>query len=1303
MHDTLLMAASVQHTRRLQVLCKVCLPAFFFATPTLGQPLSTPVYVTESIEAQQRLKDIAVLESAERWGDAAEGYQRLSNEFGDVLVRINEYHWRGLIDLVHERLGNWPSSAIEAYRRRLDDQAEREFQRLGSEPAFGSLQRFIDRWWWTTVGRQVAEKLADQAASQGHRELAEQLSLRLRRKVPLIVSATRSGDGKPLGKRLGEPLWDISIDDLLQSASWVDGQTECTAAEVHQAGSRVKTRYLPVLGGDFIYLQGASRLTAVRSLSGRLAWHYWPHEAYETVAENAGLWVPPIVIDGRLYALFDERQTDYRGVSRICERSLLVCLNAGSGKELWRCSLLSSELAQGNTRFISSPMIIGPYLYVLTMRLSGTGSKAIQLMHLRCEDGEKIRETHLFSTDDTSDRSLALGRMTAWGDSLFVQATPGVLACVSAATGRIRWLVHGAESMSIETVRLEAGAEPILMNISAEHGAIALHGIDDGREIRTICIDRLREGLYWTGLLDSRLIAFGTKKIAAIDLQKGEIIWEHKDHDVDWVGRPFLYSGGLFWSTPAGLHALTDDGRNRCRFDWPASCKPIHESLSILVDRGLFWILTAERLFCCATDDDAGTPMKILAIQANSDFEARLDVVALALRGLMDRRDVLSVVDTALSEAHEVDRRRKLFDLLLHMVNTPTIKLDLPSLDALMESVGKLADHPAQQVAWRMPFARRFAALGEASSALRLSQDILCDDRLREERLHDARTCCTAGRSAERLVAHIMKDHGREVYKVYEQAANRLLQQAVEIGSPALLEKVIVEYPNALAARQARLAWADLDLKSGHAIRAARRLLFLWHQIRQDIDSQTHAPSLLKKIAEVYQHGGLTNQSFYWLNRGQQIYPEEKELFRASMVTPRTAMAATFTGWRISSLWQRSCPHKAMILSPRFAIPNDRIEPLALLYASGNIEAMAQQTGEIKWTLPVGDKVPYCLGNYDDLLLLATRHELWALDCATGQRRWVWGRRPSQVDSPAVDPEIFTYINGFAVGELHMVIFMTDGCLFALRITDGEVLWKRKWDGIFHGASTLNDEYLVFTSIRSGRLLLTALEAWTGREVGLNEPTDIRQINWLDFTPSGVVVAGGSTVLAGYSGNLAQKLWELRGLGIIRRSTIAFGPTDLYLSYDGRYVARIRLKDGHELWRRPLVDTGEGMLLHILLNGDRLLVLTERSVTALDVIQGRLLWCSPLPADMLPESIRIVEGGLWVLGSSRERWALAGFRLQDGVPISLPDDLADFIASLDGFPEVVLNSRGTLILHKDNLYGWSWADAADTSTVVPLR
>ncbi len=1303
MNDVLLMAVGGRQTLWLQILRAACLPVLLFTAFTHGQRLPVPVYVVESVEAQQRLQDISVLESAERWGDAAEEYQRLTDEFGDVLVRIDEYHFRGLIDLIHERLGHWPPSAMETYRRRFDDRAEREFARLGAEPAWDSLQMFIDRWWWTTIGRQAAEKLADQAETQGTREIAAQMALRLGRSVPVTAPATRPDDREILGERLGEPLWDISLDDLIQPMAGADWQAERTAGYMDQAGSAGKTRCAPVLAGDYIYIQDANHLTAVRSLSGRLAWRYRPHETCEVVAENTGSALSPTVIDGRVYALFDERQTDYRGVSRTRDRSLLVCLNAGDGKEIWRFSLLSNKLPQANARFISQPMAIESFLYVLATQVSGTGSKAIRLIRLLCEDGRQVGETHLFGTDDTPDQSLALGHLKAWGESLFAQAAPGVIACMSAATGRVRWLVLGEKSVNIETVHLEAGTEPMLLSISAERGAITWHDIDSGREIRTISMDRLTKETYWTGLLDGRLIVFGQGSIIAVDSKTCEIIWEQKGQDMDWIGRPFLYAGSLIWPTFGGLHALTGDGRGRYRSDWPASCKPIHEPLCPLVDRGLLWIMNDKRLYCCPTGDGIKTPVHDLSRKAKEDFEARLDLVALALRDPTNEQAALTALDTALLEADQTGRREGLLNLIVQQVNSPSAKWRVNILDALTERVEKLADNPARQAAWRLHFAHCYARLGEAARVLCLCRQILSDNRLRREPLDDKQPFMNAGRVAGKLIARIIKDHGREVYTVYEEEAERLLARAVEAASPALLEKILDEYPNALAAGQAQLALANLDRQSNHPIRAARRLLSLWHRVIQEPAGETWAPLLPRKMAESYFQAGLCKETYYWLSRGRRIYPDQQHLYEIPAPTSRPVLIDSFAGRRTVSRWQRRYASPPVILSPRFMIPNDWAEPLALILTSGKLEAINEPSGTIKWTLPVGNDIPQYLGEYNDLLLLATRHEVRALDRETGRQRWTWGHRPTMADSPVVDPEIFTYINGFAVGELHLVVFLNNGRLFAMRIADGEVLWQRSLDRILHGAAVLNDEHLVFAFMRNGQSGLTVLDAWTGRDTGESETIESRQVHWLDLAAPGVLIAAGGGFLAGYTGDLNRQSWELRVPGFLRRVVTAIGPTDMYLSTDGREVGRVGVTDGFVFWRKVLFDDDEDTITRILLHDNRLLVFAERSVIALDSDQGRLLWNRSLPVELFPDSIRRQGDTLLLSGVMRGHWTMIGYHVQDGTPVSLPINLERFLYSLESISGPVLTDHGLLIFQHNTLLGWSWMDGSDTPSDTPVR
>jgi len=695
--------------------------------------------------------------------------------------------------------------------------------------------------------------------------------------------ASRNRLGPPVAEP-GELFWrcDLYASDNGKLAGNEHGET--------QVGPTPGLICQPVVASQHVYVQDPTHVWSIGLNSGHIEWVYQSNknsgdEDRPGPTEATRGCLAPAVAGKRLFAIVAQDEIDHLGQRHRQDRAVLVCIDAREGAQRWRVSASPVNTAPEpgcgpGTFFDGSPLIHEAALYVIT-RHRWAGFEQCYLTRFDPDTGRRVWQTPLAgaSTDAGPGWLGEPSDPAAAGDSIYVQTNLGALACVSAGTGRIRWLTlaGGRQRQRDGTTTRMAGPRPdsppsfhpvvvahlpephpadrqqprsaCLLTVPAASGDLLIYDAQDGRLIRHLPAGELGWPETVLGPAAGAVYAVG-RQVVALDLARGQPRWQADltEPDADPLdGRPFLTADRLFIPARRALHWMLLDGTGRGRFEWPpAAPKRSSGSLSgnVLAIDDLVLVAGGGRLSSYTRTGGGLTRLEQRVADLPAEAEAHLDLARLALSrpGLLDRG--LSAIDAALACAKnqrrpdDLDRPRwadrvtdQVFEVIVDGAKRLTVAhLNYPGAEspdpvyALAWRAEATARDLDRQIRYRLVFADVYRRFGRPADALRLYRQILDNRALRDL------SCTRRGRSlparvaAGRQIAALIERHGRQVYAAYDDAAAAMLEAGIAQRDRDLVREAIQRYPNARTLLNAHVALADIQRQEGQPLAAARIL-----------------------------------------------------------------------------------------------------------------------------------------------------------------------------------------------------------------------------------------------------------------------------------------------------------------------------------------------------------------------------------------------------------------------------------------------------------------------------------------------
>ncbi|MHC4234297.1 MAG: outer membrane protein assembly factor BamB family protein, partial [Planctomycetota bacterium] len=351
--------------------------------------------------------------------------------------------------------GDFPL-AVRMYRRLSTEHPDRAALRANARPRLAIAYALAGR---AGAAREVAAETADDPQMAAVTWMGESRPL-----APLIESLLAevqpAADPAPgfswpvfCGDSTRNRTVDMSIDQLadlwrleqIGDASLVPEEDRSNAF----ARAISRGRFLAmnaVVADDTVFIQDSQRVWALQVRSGQLAWRYdgFAQARNRSFPADTELprWYSPTVSGSRVYACLGHEVVSYYGYEPPESSSTLVCLDSGTGREVWRADRSSLGPAFDEMDFEASPIVCAGKVYVVARRKRTFGFEDCFLYRFDAADGTVEFRTHLgsASTGGFGYRRSTLTIPTLVDDTVYLASNLGTVAAVDRHSGRVRWL-----------------------------------------------------------------------------------------------------------------------------------------------------------------------------------------------------------------------------------------------------------------------------------------------------------------------------------------------------------------------------------------------------------------------------------------------------------------------------------------------------------------------------------------------------------------------------------------------------------------------------------------------------------------------------------------------------------------------------------------------------------------------------------------------------------------------------------------------------------------------------------------------
>jgi hypothetical protein len=173
----------------------------------------------------------------------------------------------------------------------------------------------------------------------------------------------------------------------------------------------------------------------------------------------------------------------------------------------------------------------------------------------------------------------------------------------------------------------------------------------------------------------------------------------------------------------------------------------------------------------------------------------------------------------------------------------------------------------------------------------------------------------------------------------------------------------------------------------------------------------------------------------------------------------------------------------------------------------------------------------------------------------------------------------------------------------------GATLWQRPLPGYASGPLAASAELLAYAAWQQDQPIVGIVQVSDGQVIRTLHPAASWPVAWLDVAPDATVLVLTGQTFSAWDPYSGQQLWAAAEQSVPRLTSIQLGLDGLYFSPDGRTIVKRNLDDGSIRWQsNRLADADQVGPLTCRLDRDRLLVLADRFVAAIDAADGALLW-----------------------------------------------------------------------------------------------
>ncbi len=1006
---------------------------------------------------------------------------------------------------------------------------------------------------------------------------------------------------------------------------------------------------LPAVDQGRVFFNDPTRVWALRLDTGRLLWTY--HGVPEGEAD--GGWgdrsVPSFhsctLFDDRIYVDLGQRPVSYYGYQPPRNQSILACLDAATGRELWRARPQDFDEDPREVQFEGSAAVDASGVYVLVRRRKTFGFEDCYLWKFDHAGALRWR-THLASaaTGGFGYRRPTLSVPSLIHDRVYVQTNLGALAAVDAASGLVDWIrVYGHAAQHVPEQWRQSGSGelyPWHYNPMLPVGDDALLAMPlDTEDLLLINRDR--------GTLTARIpraqvddlhTVLGIYQGRVYGIGNSVLCWEATTHKLLWsrplpeaapYGRGALTHNHAFVPSVAGLWAYPLDGDEPIFTPW----EPLEDGGNVVVLADHIVVAGNDRITSYGLRSQVFAHLRMRMAQHPDDVAAALDLAEIAYRTAFTQAEgpdknadyqggaaaLQAAIDRGggFATAWNVELKLRLFEDCLRFASfhlrdqPPRIQ---QAID-LLEIAAQCPPDPPNLLLQKSRIAAAYDLLPDPGREVLAYHQVLADRSLRElpwpSGADDAGQ--PAGAVCRARIADLIRTHGRSVYASIDDQAAALLAVATEIGDIDRLDHIVTVMPNALAAAQALLAKADIQKTRLHQpLAAARSLYSALTRYPRHIDP----PEIIRRIADCYAQADRPEVAWQWLTKGAREYPSARITAAGRMLTFHEYRARLGQGGglllpRLPDLTAPPAAERdtagheaATLLYPQFTDHPRADWSRIMMHQEQSVRALESSTGRELWSHPCSGEQPRLIASLDHIVILADRFEIVGLQPADGTLCWRRGAVPDAAAHPGTDPEDTPV---WRLHDLHgnrLVSTRSDGLTVCGDVSGPAVGWQRPLEDLPQQALSLSAQFVVYRAVRGAEQLFPVLAADDGQLQRIITVAETRPVLAITQTLTGSVLLITAQSLIAVDPVSGRSDWRVQFDQNLPVESVHATLDGVVLSPDGRHLVKRSLDDGREMWdSETLSQHSPG--LTVLESEEELYVADDRRVTSIDSVSGR--------------------------------------------------------------------------------------------------
>ena len=1083
------------------------------------------------------------------------------------------------------------------------------------------------------------------------------------------------------------PLW--TFDDFSPSTlSGADGYFQ--SSSYRTAYKRGKFLALqPAVDYGMVFFNDAVRVWGLHLETGSLVWTT-PGAA---PAEPGSVWadrsVPPFhsmtVFRKGVYAVLGQRPTSYYGYQPPIAQSLLVCLDATTGKQRWSARPGDHGEDPKEVEFEGPVVVDHSGVFLVARRRKAFGFEDAFLW--KFDHAGVLRwRTHLASgsTGGFGYRRATLAIPTLIDGAVLVQTNLGAIASVDAYSGQINWIsVYDTARREQRNRWQNTGAHELspwqynpmfpipdrqLLALPLDSTEALILDRVDGRILRRTPVAELHNVRSVLGVVEGRIYAQGDD-LFSWDPSSGAVAWSQPLPESPIYGRAALSTSHIYLPCQSGLYTYPLHGGAPQAKPWDHT----QEGGNIVILPESILVAGNSRITSYGLRENVFARLQARMDENPRDAWAALNMAEVAYRTAFSQPSPsVKTADyhraaEALAEAirraggfavvWDAPFKSRMFrDCLefadLHLREEPA------HLDAAVDMIIKAGLCPPDAHGLLKQKAKLAAVRSrkeDFGNEIREYHHILSDRALRALPWPGTEAEPTAAAEVCRAkIADLIRQHGRKIYRPLDEKASSLLTLAKKDGDLKRLDHIIDVLPNSLAAPKALLAKGallrDRDNRPSRAMRSYYAALTRYPKL---IDS---AAEVIKDIALCYVAADRPTAAWEWLTKGGREFPNTRITVQGRSMTFREFRA---TLGDVERLLHISLPTMGMKLHEGFTLPANAEDRLlypafaaqresdwsrVLVYRNGAVQALDPVSGKEIWPEPSPlERRPRLLAALREVIILTTRFEVLGLQPDTGKVLWRYGEAGEGFDDPAADPEDFPYWRLHRIHENTLISSRSDGHTIRVQLPLGRVVWKQDLKHRPRQAMNVGDHLTVYRAVSDEQQLLVVLSTRDGRVQRTIPLQEERPILRIVPTQAGFVILMTSQSLIAVdplSGKIEwRKLFDHNFLVDSVHAVL----DGVLLSPDSRHIVKLSLDAGRQMWRSaPLGSRQSDLRLFPVQN--ELYVANDRRVYSLDPATGTDLGRFSLPPGAHLAHLMLTDERLALIGVDSDYWVVSSHR-----------------------------------------------------------